>query len=171
MDRCCPPAARVSDLGCVWVCVGVRSRASRLSANLRPAPAPPRPPCVCVESTQGTVVWPQHSPVWPQHSSVWFQHNSNLLTGNYSLATGNGEAGKRGIGHERGRQSTKRAETDIYESPAPQERPRSLPAPFRGPWGPQGPKKARALLLGLGLYLGTLTRIPPRLRGGGYHLW
>ena len=52
--RAVPPAARVSDLGCVCVCVcvwvGVRSRASRLSANLPPRPAPAPPPPVCVGS-------------------------------------------------------------------------------------------------------------------------
>ena len=40
---------------------------------------------------------------------------------------------KQGIWHERGRQATDRAETDICESHARQERPGSLPAPFRGP--------------------------------------
>ena len=115
-------------------------------------PRGPRGPVAQGVWPQHSVVWPQHSVVWPQHSSVWFQHNSSLLTGNSSLATGNRNPGKRGIGHERGRPTTKRAETDIYESPAPQERPRHLPAPqnpknprksgFFGPRAPGPPPRA-----------------------------
>ena len=48
---------------------------------------------------------------------------------------------KRQIWHERGRQATDRAEIDVCESHGRQERHGNLPAPFRGPWGAQGPKK------------------------------
>ena len=118
--------------------------------------------CVCVATTQCCVAT-QHSSVWPQHRTVLCGHTTHfcVATTHFCVATthfclvstqfnsanrqlwGLENPEKRGIWHERGRQATDRAETDIIlcESHARRERPGNLPAPFRGPWGAQGPKK------------------------------